>query len=57
MSEVSIARAADLAPISAPEPSAQPFWPKAVVALGLGLTAAWIVFIIFGIAKLIQLAT
>ena len=31
-------------------------WPTAVIAFGLGLTAAWVVLIIFALVKLIELA-
>ncbi|MGA7004044.1 MAG: hypothetical protein WBZ28_19090 [Pseudolabrys sp.] len=34
-----------------------PFWPAAVIAFGLGLTAAWVVLIIFALVRLIELAT
>ena len=56
MSETTIAPTTDLAPALASKSSAEPFWPKAVVALGVGLTAAWIVFIGYGCAQLIWLA-
>jgi hypothetical protein len=31
-------------------------WPKAVIAFGLGLTAAWICLLGYGIAKLVEMA-
>ena len=44
-------------------PNAQPsrklvvrqIWPTAVVAFGLGLTAAWICFLGYGLVKLVEL--
>jgi len=42
-------------------PAAQPFfhriWPPAIIALGLGLTAAWISFLGYGLVSLITFAT
>jgi hypothetical protein len=55
MSEIAVAPTADLASVSAAERVADPFWPKAVVVLGLGLTAVWIGVLGYGIVKLIQL--
>ena len=31
-------------------------WPTAVIAFGLGLTAAWVILIIYAMVKLIELA-
>jgi len=31
-------------------------WPRAVVALGLGLSAAWTILLAYGFVKLIELA-
>ena len=56
VSETSISPGTDLAYALASKSSAQPFWPKAVVALGVGLTVVWVVFIGYGFAKLIRLA-
>jgi len=57
MSETTVAHTADLAPVLVPQQVAGPFWPKAVVAFGVGLTAAWLCFLGYGLVKLIQLAT
>jgi len=32
------------------------FWPLTVVAIGLGLTAAWTYLLVYGVIKLAQLA-
>jgi len=33
-----------------------PFWPAAVITLGMGLTAAWVILLGYGLVKLIKLA-
>ena len=42
-------------PVSAPTHSNPPIWPKVAIGVGLGLTVAWILLLVFGIAKLVQL--
>jgi hypothetical protein len=34
----------------------QRFWPVAIIACGLGLTTAWILFLAYGLAGLVGLA-
>ena len=33
-----------------------PIWPAAAVTLGLGLTAAWVILLGYGLIKIIELA-
>lgn len=33
-----------------------PLWPAAVVTLGVGLTAAWVILLGYGLIKIIELA-
>jgi hypothetical protein len=33
-----------------------PFWPQAVITLGLSLTAAWVILLGYGLVKLIEIA-
>ena len=37
-------------------PIVRQIWPQAVIILGLGLSAAWICFLGYGIVKLIEMA-
>jgi hypothetical protein len=42
-------------PVSAPTHSNSPIWPKAVIGVGLGLTVAWTILLLFGIARFAEL--
>jgi len=39
-----------------PRKAREPFWPVAVVAFGISLTAGWTILLGYGLIKLIQLA-
>ena len=58
MSEITIAPTADpqLVGASAASPISRSIWPAAVIALGLGLTAAWTCFLIYAFVKIIEMA-
>ena len=47
------ASAVDVPSTAAATPVIDRIWPIAVIAFGLGLTAAWICFLGYGITKLI----
>lgn len=48
---------ADVGPVPAPAPLlVRRTWPQAIIALGLGLTAAWAGFLAYGFLKLVALA-
>jgi hypothetical protein len=34
----------------------EPFWPQAVIPLGLSLTAAWVILLGYGLVKLVEIA-
>jgi hypothetical protein len=34
----------------------EPFWPQAVITFGLGITAAWVILLGYGLVKLIEIA-
>lgn len=50
-----VAWAESMPPLATPPPLKQ-IWPILVVPLGLGLTAAWICALGYGVAKLIEKA-
>ena len=54
------ATAKAIAAVSGSTPPVQPLfhriWPPTIMALGLGLTAAWICFLGYGLVNLITLA-
>ena len=54
MSKINIAPALELA--LAPEPAIHRIWPVAVIAFGLGLTAAWMGLLGYGLFKIIEMA-
>ena len=33
-----------------------PFWPAAVIALGISLTTAWVILLGYGLVRLVELA-
>ena len=41
---------------SAPDPLIGRIWPSAIIALGLGLTVAWVCFLGYAVARLIEIA-
>ena len=57
MSEITYEAAptADKPSVPAATADVRQIWPKAVIAFGLGLTAAWICFLGYGLVKLIEL--
>lgn len=38
-----------------PAPDVHSMWPEAVIALGLGLTAGWVILLGYGMAQLVML--
>jgi hypothetical protein len=56
MSE-NISKAGTFAPVSQParKVSVHQIWPKAVIWIGVGLTAVWICFLGYGLIKLVEL--
>ena len=60
MSEITIAPTTDphLAPATAPAatPVIHRIWPVAVIAFGLGLTAAWMGLLGYALVKIIEMA-
>jgi hypothetical protein len=53
--QANVANAPDLAS-KADEPIFQRIWPPAALACGLGLTAAWVSFLGYGLFSLVELA-
>jgi hypothetical protein len=58
MSEIAYeaAPAADIRPASVTAPIIHRVWPVAVIAFGIGLTAAWVCLLGYGVAKIIRFA-
>jgi len=57
MSEITYGAAPTVDKTSVPALTAgiRQIWPKALIAFGLGLTAAWTCFLVYGLVKLVEL--
>jgi hypothetical protein len=39
---------------SGPPERRDPFWPAAIITFGIGLTAAWVILLAYGLIKLVE---